>query len=87
LSNIFTSGVGDLPAAKFSASPGQKDDTPSIRNLGDDEFFKVVAYWYLAGINDAANIQFDANNMVDDFSEFNAALFDKGGFYEGSDVT
>lgn len=87
VSNIFTSGVGDLLAAEFNATPGQNEATLSVGDSGGGVFIKVGAQWYLAGVNYAADGLFDTNNTVGDFSEFNAALFDKGGFYEGSDST
>jgi hypothetical protein len=87
VSNIFTSGVGDLLAAEFNAIPGQNESTLSVGDSGGGLFIEVGAQWYLAGVNYATDGLFDTNNTVGDFSEFNAALFDKGGFYEGTDGT
>ena len=41
--------------------------------------------WKLAGINYSVDGMFDTNNTTGDGSEFNAALFDRGGLYQGSD--
>ena len=41
--------------------------------------------WKLAGVNYSIDGMFDTNNVVGDGTEFNAALFDRGGLYQGSD--
>ena len=41
----------------------------------------------LTTVNYAVDGFFDTNNTPGDFSEFDAALFDKGGLYEGTDGT
>lgn len=87
VSTIYTTGVGDLLAAEFNATAGQNEATLSVGDSGGGLFIKVGAQWYLAGVNYAADGLFDNNNTSGDFSEFSAALFDKGGFYEGTDGT
>jgi len=87
VSGIFASGVGDLISAQFNAVSGQNEATLSSGDSGGGVFIKVGAQWQLAGINYAVDGFFDTNNTLGDFSEFDAALFDKGGFYEGSDGT
>ncbi len=84
---IYTSGVGYLLSAQFDNVSGQNEATLSSGDSGGGVFIKVGAQWQLAGINYAVDGFFDTNNTVGDFSEFDAALFDKGGFYEGSDGT
>jgi hypothetical protein len=41
--------------------------------------------WKLAGINYSVDGLFDTNNTTGDGTQFNAALFDRGGLYQGSD--
>ncbi len=87
VSGIVSSGVGDLISAQFNDVSGQNEATLSSGDSGGGVFIQVGAQWFLAGINYAVDGFFDTNNTVGDFSEFDAALFDKGGFYEGSDGT
>jgi hypothetical protein len=87
VSGIVTSGVGDLISAQFNDVSGQNEATLSSGDSGGGVFIKVGAQWQLAGINYAVDGFFDTNSTVGDFSEFDAALFDTGGFYEGSDGT
>jgi hypothetical protein len=84
---IYTSGVGYLLSAQFNNVSGQNEATLSSGDSGGGVFIKVGAQWQLAGINYAVDGFFDTNNTPGDFNEFDAALFDKGGFYEGSDGT
>ena len=42
--------------------------------------------WKLAGINYGVDGPFDTNDTVGDGSAFDAALFDVGGYYTGSDT-
>ena len=85
VSGIVASGVGDLISAQFNAVAGQNEATLSSGDSGGGVFIKVGAQWQLAGINYAADGLFDTNDTQGDFSEFEAALFDKGGFFQGSD--
>jgi hypothetical protein len=87
VSGIVSSGVGDLISAQFNNVSGQNEATLSSGDSGGGVFIQVGAQWFLAGINYAVDGFFDTNSTVGDFSEFDAALFDKGGFFEGSDGT
>jgi hypothetical protein len=87
VSGIVASGVGDLISAQFNDVSGQNEATLSSGDSGGGVFIQVGAQWYLAGINYAVDGFFDTNSTMGDFSEFDAAFFDKGGFYEGSDGT
>ena len=42
--------------------------------------------WKLAGVNYSVDGRFDTNNVVGDGSDFDAAMFDRGGLYQGSDA-
>jgi hypothetical protein len=86
VSQVISSGVGDLLAAQFNAVAGQHEATLSHGDSGGGVFIQVGGDWFLAGVNYAADGLFDTNNTVGDFSEFSAALFDRGGFYQGSDT-
>lgn len=82
---VVASGVGNLLAAGFNATAGQQEATLSSGDSGGGVFIEISGQWYLAGVNYGVDGYFDTNNILGDFSEFDAALFDKGGFYEGSD--
>jgi len=84
VSSVVSSGVGDLLVAEFNAVSGQNEATLSSGDSGGGVFIKVGAQWYLAGVNYGVDL-FDTNNTTGDFSEFEAALFDMGGFYVGDD--
>ncbi len=87
VNQIATTSVGDLLVAQFNAISGQNEATLSHGDSGGGVFIQVGSNWYLAGVNYAAEGYFDTNNTRFDSSEFSAALFDKGGFYQGSDAT
>jgi hypothetical protein len=87
VSGIVSSGVGDLISAQFNDVSAQHEATLSSGDSGGGVFIQVGAQWFLAGINYGVDGFFDTNNVPGDFSEFEAALFDKSGFYEGSDGT
>lgn len=87
VTDIVSSGVGDLLAAEFNALPGVNEATLSSGDSGGGVFIEVAGQWYLAGVNYATDGLFDTNNTTGDFSEFDAALFDMGGFYIGDDGT
>lgn len=83
--SIASSGVGSLLVADFDGVGGQHEATLSSGDSGGGVFINVSGQWYLAGINYGVDGFFDTNSTVGDFSEFNAALFDRGGLYEGND--
>ena len=85
VSGVFNTGVGQVLAAQFNAVAGQNEATLSSGDSGGAVFIQDGGQWKLAGINYAVDGMFDTNNTVGDFNEFEAALFDKGGFYEGTD--
>lgn len=87
VTSAFSSVVGDLLAAQFNAVSGQHEATLSHGDSGGGVFIQVGSDWFLAGVNYAADGNFDTNNTTGDGSSFSAALFDKGGFYQGSDAT
>lgn len=86
VSGIEFSGVGDLLAAEFNAFPGIEESFLSSGDSGGGVFIQDGATWKLAGINYAVDAFFDTNDTTGDNSHFTAALFDKGGLYEGSDA-
>ena len=79
------SPVGALLAAEFNASPGTDEAFLSPGDSGGGVFILDHGVWKLVGVNYAIDGAFDKNSTVGDGSEFSAALFDKGGLYEGSD--
>lgn len=87
ISGTVSSGVGTLLTASFSAVAGQNEAMLSVGDSGGGVFVLDGGVWKLAGINYGVDGFFDTNNLPNDFQEFSAALFDKGGFYEGSDGT
>ncbi|MES2598401.1 MAG: hypothetical protein V4662_23905 [Verrucomicrobiota bacterium] len=81
---VVSSDVGDLLRAEFNAISGQNEATLSSGDSGGGVFIQVAGQWYLAGVNYAVDGLFDTNNTIDNL-EFEAALFDMGGFYVGRD--
>ena len=71
--------------ADFSELLGQNEATLSVGDSGGAVFVNDGGVWKLAGINYGVDGFFDANNVVGDGTEFEAALFDRGGFHQGSD--
>ena len=86
VSNVVSSGVGDLLVAEFDAITTAHEAFLASGDSGGGLFIKVGATWKLAGINYAIDGSFDTNNIVGDGSEFTGALFDIGGLYAGSDA-
>lgn len=92
-SNIVSSvttipALGSMLVARFDASgPGHttEEATLSIGDSGGAVFVNDGGLWKLAGINYSVDGLFDTNNTTGDGHEFNAALFDRGGLYQGSD--
>lgn len=71
--------------ADFSAVAGQNEATLSVGDSGGAVFVNDGGVWKLAGINFGVDGLFDTNNMTGDGTEFQAALFDREGFFQGSD--
>ncbi len=86
VSGIYSSAIGDLLTASFSASGTAEESTLSNGDSGGGVFVDDGGIWKLAGVNYSIDGMFDTNNVVGDGSEFNAALFDRGGLYQGSDA-
>lgn len=84
VSGITSFGNGDLLRAAFDPLGGQNEATLSVGDSGGAVFVNDNGVWKLAGINYAVDGLFDINNVVDD-NEFGAALFDRGGYFQGSD--
>ncbi|MFN0079739.1 MAG: trypsin-like serine protease [Prosthecobacter sp.] len=85
VSSIYSSALGDLITANFSASGTAEEATLSGGDSGGGVFVNDGGIWKLAGINYSIDGRFDTNNTVSDGSDFDAALFDRGGLYQGSD--
>ena len=85
VSGIISSGVGDLLRTDFAPVGGQNESTLSVGDSGGAVFVNDGGVWKLAGINYGVDGFYDTNNVAGDFNEFEAALFDRGGFYQGSD--
>lgn len=81
----FASVLGDLLTADFSASGTAEESTLSNGDSGGGLFVNDGGIWKLAGVNYSIDGRFDTNNTVGDSSDFDAALFDRGGLYQGSD--
>jgi len=79
--------VGDLLVADFDAALGVDEAHISVGDSGGAIFVNDNGVWKLAGINYGVEGYWDDDNIVGDGQEFAAALFDKGGFYKGSDAT
>lgn len=81
-------GLGGMLVASFDASGPEhslEEATLSVGDSGGAVFVNDGGLWKLAGINYSVDGMFDTNNTTGDGSEFNAALFDRGGLYQGSD--
>lgn len=81
---ISNFGSGDLLRADFDPVGGGYEATLSVGDSGGAVFVNDGGVWKLAGINLGVDGSFDTNNVVDD-NEFDAALFDRGGYYQGAD--
>lgn len=86
VATIYPSAIGDLLTATFSATGTAEEATLSGGDSGGGVFVNDGGIWKLAGINYSVDGMFDTNNTIGDGSEFNAALFDRGGLYQGSDA-
>lgn len=86
VSGVYSSVIGDLLTANFSAAGSAEEATLSDGDSGGGVFVNDGGIWKLAGVNYSIDGLFDTNNVVGDNSEFSAALFDRGGLYQGSDA-
>lgn len=82
LPSLFSPSGGELLIADFNALPGTNEATFTGNDSGGGVFILDGGVWKLAGINYAVDGTF--NTTPSDSGAFNAALFDKGGYYEGS---
>lgn len=82
LPSIFSPSGGQLLTADFNALPGTDEATLTGNDSGGGVFILDGGFWKLAGVNYAVDGAF--NTTPSDGGAFNAALFDKGGYYEGS---
>lgn len=76
------SPVGDLLSADFNALTGTDEAMLSSGDSGGAMFINDGGVWKLAGIHYAVDGGF--NTSPTDVGAFGAALFDKGGYWEGS---
>lgn len=81
LPGIFSPTGGELLMADFNALSGTDEATFTGNDSGGGVFILDGGTWKLAGINYAVDGAF--NTVPSDSGAFNAALFDKGGYYEG----
>lgn len=86
VSGIYNSALGDLLTATFSATGTLHEATLSGGDSGGGVFVNDGGIWKLAGVNYSVDGQFDRNSTIGDGLEFDAALFDRGGLYQGSDA-
>jgi hypothetical protein len=84
--SIYSTALGDLLTASFSASGTLHEASLSGGDSGGGVFVNDGGVWKLAGVNYSIDGRFDTNNTTGDGSDFDAALFDRGGLYQGSDA-
>lgn len=85
VSGVMGSPYGSLLRAEFNAGGGPHEATLSAGDSGGAVFVLDGGVWKLAGINFSVDGFFDTNAETGDGSHFGAALFDRGGLYQGSD--
>jgi hypothetical protein len=78
-------GGNEYLTASFTPVLGQNEATLSVGDSGGAVFINDGGVWKLAGINYGVDGYFDTNNVSGDGLAFEAALFDRGGFYQGRD--
>ena len=79
------SPVGELLVADFNALPSTDEAMLSSGDSGAALFINDGGTWKLAGVNYAVDGAF--NTSPTNAGAFGAALFDKGGYWEGEDPT
>lgn len=77
---------GEVLAADFDAVSGVEEAHLSGGDSGGGAFIEQNGVWKLAGVNAAVDGRWDTNSVIADGTEFDAALFDAGGYYVGSDA-
>lgn len=86
LTGTTGSGAGTYLVAAFDDLLGTEYEAGfSVGDSGGGLFVNDGGVWKLAGINSSIDGLFDTNNVVGDGSHFSASLFDRGGYYQGSD--
>lgn len=86
VSGIYSSVLGDLLTASFSAGGTSEEATLSNGDSGGGVFVNDGGVWKLAGINYSVDGRFSHPPSPSDGISFDAAMFDRGGFYQGSDA-
>jgi len=76
------SGLGDVLRATFDANGGTNEACLAGGDSGGGVFIQAGGAWQLAGLNLSVQGPF---NTTDRGAGFNAAIFDIGGLYEGSE--
>ncbi len=84
--SIYASALGNLIKASFSADGTTEEASLSVGDSGGGVFVNDNGTWKLAGVNYSVDGLFDTNNIAGDGSEFDAALFERSGLYQGSDA-
>lgn len=87
VTDVMNSIYGPLLSAEFNATAGPHEATLSAGDSGGAVFVLDGGIWKLAGINFGVEGLFDTNATPHDGSEFSAALFDRGGLYQGSNAS
>lgn len=85
VSETLTVGSAEYLRAAFDAVPGVDEAHLSVGDSGGAAFLLDGGVWRLAGIHYAVDGSWDFNDVVDN-QEFEAALFDAGGLYNGNDI-
>ncbi|MCB1210993.1 MAG: hypothetical protein KDK97_16840 [Verrucomicrobiales bacterium] len=86
VSGTSGTGAGTLFSAQFNALGGPEEASLAVGDSGGGVFVFDGVNWLLAGVNYGVDGSFDRNNTTGDGKEFDAAMLDRGGFYQGSDA-
>ncbi|MEZ5387476.1 MAG: trypsin-like serine protease [Prosthecobacter sp.] len=84
--SLYASALGILIKSSFSANGTTEEASLSVGDSGGGVFVNDNGIWKLAGVNYSVDGLFDTNTIVGDGSEFDAALFERDGLYQGSDA-
>jgi hypothetical protein len=86
ISGTLSSGAGTYWVAAFdNVGRTAFEAGLSVGDSGGSLFVNDGGTWKLAGIHSSIDGLFDTNAIIGDGTEFSASLFDRGGFYQGSD--
>jgi hypothetical protein len=86
ISGTLGSGAGTYWVAAFdNVGRTEFEVGLSVGDSGGSLFVNDGGSWKLAGIHSSIDGLFDTNAIIGDGTEFSASLFDRGGFYQGSD--